>query len=142
MGAKAAGFLLVVLPVLPLLLGGCGGGGASSEPSLVGVSSQSETAVPLSDKATSYAFDALDEREVSSESMRGKPSVIVFVATGDLAGQAQLSYIVHMAKNDGERVNYAVVALHPRKEIVLVEAYRKTLGVEFPVALGEGRIQA
>lgn len=85
----------------------------------------------------SYAFDPLDERPVSSEEMRGKPTVIVFVTTGDIVGQAQVSYLVHMAKNDGERVNYAVVALHPRKEIVLVEAYRQTLGVEFPVALGD-----
>jgi hypothetical protein len=84
-----------------------------------------------------YAFDPIDERQVSSEVNRGKPTVIAFVTTGDIIGQAQVSYLVHMARNDGDRVNYALVALHPRKEIVLVDAYRKTLGVEFPVALGD-----
>lgn len=84
-----------------------------------------------------YAFDSLDERAVSSESMRGKPTVIVFVTTGDIVGQAQVSYLVHMARNDGDRVNYALIALHPRKETVLVEAYRKTLGVDFPTALAD-----
>ena len=103
----------------------------------VGVSTKDGTTLPSPEKATSYAFDALDERPVSSAVHRGKPTIIVFVTTGDIVGQAQVSYLVHMAKNDGDRVNYAMVALHPRKEIVLVEAYRKTLGVEFPVALAD-----
>jgi hypothetical protein len=104
---------------------------------VVGVSTKGDTPLPSLEKATSYAFDALDERAVSSQAHRGKPTIITFVTTGDIVGQAQVSYLVHMAKNDGDRVNYALVALHPRKEIVLVEAYRKTLGVEFPVALAD-----
>jgi len=103
----------------------------------VGVSTKDGEPLPSSDKPTEYIFDPLDEHPVSSDAMRGKPTVIAFVTTGDIVGQAQVSYLVHMAKNDGDRVNYAIVALHPRKEIVLVEAYRKTLGVEFPVALGD-----
>src|SRR5688572_10223921 len=105
----------------------------------VGVSTKGgEAPLPSPDKVTTFAFDPLDERPVSSSVTRGKPTVIAFVTTGDLIGQAQVSYLVHMAKNDGDRVNYALVAIHPRKEIVLVEAYRKTLGVEFPVALADG----
>ena len=59
------------------------------------------------------------------------------IALWDLVGQAQVSYLVGMARNDGDKVNYAMIALHPRKEIVLVDAYRQTLGVEFPVALAD-----
>ncbi len=103
----------------------------------VGVSTKGGTPLPSPEKATYYAFDPLDERPVSSDAHRGKPTIIVFVTTGDIVGQAQVSYLVHMAKNDGDHVNYALVALHPRKEIVLVDAYRTTLGVEFPVALGD-----
>jgi hypothetical protein len=103
----------------------------------VGVSTKAGAPLPSTEKATLYAFDALDERPVSSDAHRGKPTIIAFVTTGDIVGQAQVSYLVHMAQNDGDRVNYAVVALHPRKEVVLVDAYRKTLGVEFPVALAD-----
>lgn len=92
---------------------------------------------PLPDKPVTYAFDSLDDRPVSSAALRGKPTVIAFVTTGDILGQAQVDYLVAMSKNDGKKVNYAVVALHPRKEIVLVEAYISTLKVEFPVALGD-----
>jgi len=92
---------------------------------------------PLPDKPAVFAFDSLDDRPVSSAVMRGKPSVLAIVTTGDIVGQAQVDYLVAMAKNDGDKVNYAVVALHPRKEIVLVEAYMSTLKVTFPVALGD-----
>lgn len=121
----------VVLAVL------CACGPKEPEGPAIGVSTKGGTPLPSIEKATQYAFDSLDERPVSSEAHRGKPTIIAFVTTGDIVGQAQVSYLVHMAKNDGDRVNYALVALHPRKEIVLVDSYRKTLGVEFPVALGD-----
>jgi hypothetical protein len=102
----------------------------------VGVSDKPGSSTPI-DKPITFVFDSLDERPVSSDAMRGKPSVLVFVTTGDLTGQAQVDYLVAMAKNDKEKVNYAVVALHPRREIVLVDTYVRALKVEFPVALGD-----
>ncbi|MCL2778431.1 MAG: TlpA family protein disulfide reductase [Polyangiaceae bacterium] len=102
----------------------------------VGVSDKSRASVPDHRPAV-YAFDSLDDRPVTSETMRGKPTVVVFLTTGDLLGQAQINYLVAMARNDGDKVNYAMVALHPRKEIVIVDAYAKALNVNFPVALGD-----
>jgi hypothetical protein len=105
----------------------------------VGISTKDGTAVSLSDKPVVYAFDPLDdERPVNSDAHRGKPVVIAFITTGDLQSQAQVGFLNAMHKNDGERVNYALIAIHPRKEIILVETYRKATGVEFPVALGDG----
>jgi hypothetical protein len=101
----------------------------------VGVSDKPGPAFP--DKPVNYAFDSLDDRPVSSAAHRGKPTVLAFVTTGDIVGQAQVDYLVAMAKNDGTKVNYALVAMHPRKEIVLVEAYLSALKVEFPAALGD-----
>lgn len=123
----------------PLALAALGLGCASKPAGPpVGISSHHDGSLAPIDKATVYEFDSLDSRPVSSVAFRGKPSVLVFVTTGDLVGQAQVSYLVHMAANDGARVNYAMVALHPRRESVLVDAYRQTLGVDFPVALAEG----
>ena len=106
----------------------------------VGVSTKAGAPLEKPEKAAVFNFDSLDERLVSSDSIRGKVAVIVFISTGDLVGQAQVSFLVHMAKNDGDRVFYAMVALHPRKEAVLVEAYKSTLGVDFPVALANGGV--
>ncbi len=97
---------------------------------------------PLGGAALAYAFDSLDARPVSSAAFAGKPSVIAFVATGDIASQAQVNFLLAMAKNDGERVNYAVVALQDGTTRELVEGYRDALKIPFPVALGDAATTA
>lgn len=102
----------------------------------VGVSTKPGAAAAPTGPA-SFEFDSLDERPVSSLSTQGKPTVVAIVTTGDIVCQAQVDFLVAMAKNDGVKVNYVLVALHPRRELVLVETYRKTLGVTFPTALAD-----
>jgi hypothetical protein len=87
--------------------------------------------------AIDFAFDSLDDRPVSSDSTRGKPTVIAFVTTGSLVAQAQVDFLIAMAKNDADRVNYAVVALESRENRELVELYRKALSIPFPVAMAD-----
>jgi hypothetical protein len=84
-----------------------------------------------------FAFDSLDERSVSSDATRGKPTVISFVNTGSLPAQAQVDFLVAMAKHDAEKVNYAVVALEARENRELVELYKKALSIPFPMALAD-----
>lgn len=131
---RARGLFVVLAPIAVA----CGPKVGEGPP--VGVSTKGDAPLPPPDKVTTYAFDSIDERPVTSAALSGKPTVIAFVTTGDIVGQAQVSYLVHMAKNDADRVNYVVVALHPRKEIVLVETYMHTLGVDFPVALGDASV--
>ncbi len=102
----------------------------------VGVSDKG-TSSPVSDRPLTFVFESIDERPFSSTAMRGKPAVITFVTTGDLVGQAQVDFLVAMAKTDPDDVNYGLVALHPRKELPLVQAYATTLGVSFPVAIAD-----
>ena len=119
--------------LLPAIaLAGCG---EKKVEAPVGVSEKPGASFP--DKPVSYVFDTLDERPVSSVAHRGKPTVLAFVTTGDIVGQAQVDYLVAMSKNDGAKVNYALIAMHPRKEIPIVEAYMSALKIEFPVALGD-----
>jgi hypothetical protein len=81
-----------------------------------------------------FAFDSLDERQVSSVSTRGKPAVLAFIATWDLSSQAQVDFLVPFAKkNPG--VAFALIALQEPKDRELVEAYRQSLKVDFPVAM-------
>jgi hypothetical protein len=84
-----------------------------------------------------FVFDSLDSRPVSAESTRGKPTLLVFVTTASLPAQAQVDYVVAMAKHDGERVNYAVVALESTANRELVEMYGRALGTPFPLALAD-----
>jgi hypothetical protein len=51
--------------------------------------------------------------------------------------QAQVDFLVAMAKNDADRVSYAVIALEERQNRELVQLYEKTLAIPFPVALAD-----
>jgi hypothetical protein len=99
--------------------------------------SHMDTPEPITGAAVDFVYDSLDARPVSSSSMRGKVTVIAFVATYDLGSQAQVNYLLAMAKHDGGKVNYVLVALEKRAERELVEVFKTNLGVPFPVALAD-----
>jgi hypothetical protein len=84
-----------------------------------------------------FRFDSLDSRPVSSDAMLGKPTILVFVQTLELWSQAQLSYLIPMAKHDGTSVNYAMVFMQTRAQRELVEIYRQELHDPFPAALAD-----
>jgi hypothetical protein len=137
---EGRGVGVIVVSLLVAAAAGCGPKEPEGPP--IGVSSKEGTAT-LPAAPTTYAFDPLDDdRPVSSEVHRGKPVVMAFITTGDIICQAQVGFLNAMAKNDGDRVAYAVVAIHPRREIVLVEAYRKSLEIEFPLALADASATA
>ena len=92
---------------------------------------------PTLGKNVSFTFDSLDARPVSSEAARGRVAVLAFVATWDLSSQAEVNYLVAMAKHDESSVYYALIALDDPKNRELVEAYEKTLAVTFPVAMAD-----
>jgi hypothetical protein len=108
----------------------CGGTRAPAAGSIPGASVPTRAPVE-------FAFDSIDGRPVNAEATRGKPTVLTFVTTSSLPAQAQVD--VAMAKNDGDRVNYAVVALDQRDNRELVELYRRALSIPFPVAMADAQ---
>jgi hypothetical protein len=84
-----------------------------------------------------FAFDSLDDRSVNADASRGKPTVLAFVTTSSLPSQAQVDFLVAMAKHDGDRTNYAVVAVEKGESRELVELYKKALSIPFPVAMAD-----
>lgn len=129
--------LAAIAVAASLLLAACGGSSDSKSPDApAGVS------VPPAGPPVSFAFDSLDDRAVSSEVSRGKPTLLAFVTTGSLPAQAQVDFLVAMSARDGDQVFYAVVSLDPRENRELVEIYRKSLGVKFPVAMADDATRA
>lgn len=126
-GSRRSRFPLVVglVAALSLSVLGCGDSKGAEEPR-----ASREEVHP-------FQFDSLDERPVSRDAFVGKPAVIVFLTTWDLASQAQVTILVKMAEHDGPAVRYAMVALHERHERELVETYARSLKVPFPVALSD-----
>jgi thiol-disulfide isomerase/thioredoxin len=95
------------------------------------------TSAPLSLGPPTFSFDSLDARPVTSDAMRGKTSVLVFITTWDVASQAEVTFLVKMAEHDGGSVNYAIVALQEPEARELVEQYARVMKVTFPVAMGD-----
>ncbi len=93
--------------------------------------------MPDDKQSVSFSFDSLDARPVSSGAMQGKPAAIVFVTTYDTLSQQQVSYAVEVADGEGDRARFALVALQEPSARELVEIYRDTMRVKFPVALGD-----
>jgi hypothetical protein len=115
------------------LLAACGGSKAAPPATPPGVSlALAPTGAPVD-----FDFDSVDDRAVSARSTRGKPAVIAFVTTSSLPSQAQVDFLVAMARHDGDRVNYAVVAVEPAASRELVEVYGRALGTPFPVAMAD-----
>jgi hypothetical protein len=126
------------LAVAGAVLAGCGGSPAPAGAPLPGVSTVT------SSPSLSFEFDSLDDRPVSGEATRGKPTILVFVTTGSLPAQAQVDFLIAMAQHDGAGAgaNYALVALDPRENRELVELYRKALRVPFPVAMADDMLRS
>jgi len=118
---RTAAFLLAIFAA-----GGCG-------------SKPITDAVPvaaLAQHTVEFEFDSLDERPVSSHVLRGKPTVMAFVASDDLASQAQVDFLATMAKHDGDKVNYVFVAVETPERRELVEGFRRFFESKFGVVLG------
>jgi hypothetical protein len=112
-----------------LALAACAGASPPKPEAAIGSSGTPQTGV------LEYSFDSLDAHPLSSAAMRGKPTVVAFISTYDLESQAQVDYLATMAKHDGDRVNYAMVALEPPENRELVEAFRRFVAEKFGVTL-------
>jgi hypothetical protein len=98
------------------------------------VGASSSAPVHANGSTVAFSFDSLDERPVSSLALRGKPAVLAFVASDDLASQAQAGFLASMAKNDGDRVAYVLVAVEAPDRRELVEGFRSFFESKFGVS--------
>jgi hypothetical protein len=82
-----------------------------------------------------FSFQSLDARPVTSAAFAGRPLVLAFIATWDLLSQAQVRFLGEMDKHDAGKVAYAAVFLQDAKDRELIDVYRSTMGVSFPMAI-------
>ncbi len=106
-----------------------GGGGARTPPPGVSMAEQSG-------EAPVWAFDSLDAQPVSSAAFAGKPGVLVFITTYDPICQQQVNYDLPLAQEMPD-VTFALIALQDATSRELVEMYRETMHVKWPVAMAD-----
>ena len=124
-----------------LAVAACGGQGARAATAANPASPAASARLPFTSEVD-FAFDSLDDRPLSVESTRGLPTLLAFVTTESLPSQAQVDFLVAMAKHDADRVHYGVVALERPENRELVQMYVKALGIPFPAALADAATRA
>jgi hypothetical protein len=84
-----------------------------------------------------FAYETLDGRELSTDSLLGRFSVLGFAASYDLASQAQVRFLTGLLRDHSPRINVALLVLEAPENRPLVEAYVSTLKLPYPVALAD-----
>lgn len=119
-----AAFLVVA--AWGMLAGACGG--PQNSP-------MTEAAVPDRGEAVTFAWGTTDGSVVSSQSLRGRVTVLLFVTTFDLASQAQAKHLEDVYRTHKPRINAVAVVMEPPKYAPLAHSFAEVLGLSYPVAL-------
>jgi len=74
---------------------------------------------------------------LGAETMHGRPSLIGFITTYDMASQAQARFLNGILQKHVGKVQVAAIVLERADNRPLVIAFRDGLGLGFPVAMGD-----
>jgi hypothetical protein len=79
----------------------------------------------------------LDGHSLSTESLRGRISAIGFIATYDVASQAQARFLAALARRHVPRINVALLVLEPPENVPMIQAFADALPFRGPVAVAD-----
>jgi hypothetical protein len=117
----------------------CAACGGSSSPEPAEAPSAPLAAPPVVEPGAvrRFAFPTLDGTVVSSESLRGRLTVIGLLASYDPPSQAQALILRALARDHAPRVNVLVVMLEPEEARPMIDAFVHALDAPFPAVLGD-----
>jgi hypothetical protein len=78
--------------------------------------------------------------EVSTQTLKGRVSVVALISTDDLASQVLVRRLEELRRTYVPRVNVAAVALQPPRDASLVEMYPLVIELSFPVASADSEL--
>jgi hypothetical protein len=91
-----------------------------------------------SNTPVSYSFAAVgDDAVVSSETMRGRATALLFITTYDLASQLLARRLGDVIARFTPRANAAAVVVEPPAYAELLPAYREALSLPYPVVMAD-----
>jgi len=79
---------------------------------------------------------------LTPEPLRGRPTVLVFLTTYDLASQVQARFLSGIVRRRGAAVHAGAVVLEPPENRPLVVAFHDALKLDYPVAMGDASLIA
>lgn len=89
-----------------------------------------------------FAYETSDGGLLTAASLRGRFTVLAFVATYDLVSQAQVKVLGLVQRDHVPRVNVAALVIGPPESRPLAIAFGQSLHAPFPVAIaGAGALE-
>ena len=84
-----------------------------------------------------FAFETLQGKPLTSESLRGRVTVVGFLTTYDVPSQAEARFLSSIARRHTPRVNVVGLILEAAENRPLAEAFTAALTLPYPVALAD-----
>lgn len=104
----------------------------------IGCGSESPRAAapaPRRGKPVNFLYGTPAGETLSSENTRGRVTALLFVTTFDLPSQLMAKRLDAVARRHRPRVNAGAVALEAPNNAPLVEVFKTSLGLSYPVGL-------
>jgi hypothetical protein len=94
-------------------------------------------AAPVSSEPLEFAFGVLDGTVLTAENTRGRATVLLFATSYDLPSQVAARRLDEVLHQHRPRFNAACVVLEAADNAILVETFRDTLHLSYPVAIAD-----
>lgn len=91
--------------------------------------------VPRRGKPIEFLYGTPTGETLSSQNTRGRVTALLFVTTFDLPSQLMAKRLDVVARRHRPRVNAGAIALEAPNNAPLVEVFRTSLGLSYPVGL-------
>jgi len=108
-------------------------------------------AVPPEDEASEpetrgqvqrYVFGTTQGEELSADGMHGRVTALLFVTTFDLSSQRAAKQLDQALHTHRPRINAGAIALEAPKNAPLVDVFRTSLNLSYPVAIADLQLLA
>lgn len=89
-----------------------------------------------------FTFGTIEGQELSSDTTRGRTTLLLFVTTYDLPSQAEALLLKDVIARHRPRANAAIVMLEPPRSAPLAQVWRDSLKLDLPVAMASPALLA
>jgi hypothetical protein len=84
-----------------------------------------------------YQFESLDEREVSTEALKGRATVLVFLATFGNDSIVQARFLKKVFREHVPRINAVAIFMEPIENRPLARIFRDAVGLPYQEAMAD-----
>jgi hypothetical protein len=89
-----------------------------------------------------FTLGNIDGSELSSDTTRGRTTVLLFVTTYDLPSQAQAQLLRDVLSTHKPVANAAIVMMEPPRAAPLAQVWADSIGVKLPIAMASPALLA